>query len=138
VNFKETQVKLSTLQHLGKNNFRSLDFKTRRKIAKRQRDEESKSKIKRTKIKIESRFQINEPREYSDQNKNTSPTSAAAVHQEENDNDKSFVSNSDFAYDIDPEKRRDTSHLWRVPWRRIVRSWMGHGRCSLSFFVSET
>jgi hypothetical protein len=44
VNFKEAQVRLSTLQHLGKNNFRIIDFKTRRKIAKRQRDEESKSK----------------------------------------------------------------------------------------------
>jgi hypothetical protein len=45
------------------------------------------------KIKIESKSQINEPREYSDQNKNTSSTSTADVHQEENDNDKLIVSN---------------------------------------------
>jgi hypothetical protein len=93
------------LQHLGKNNFRNPDFKTRRKIAKRQRDEESKSKLEKNKIKIESRFQINEPREYSDQNKNTPSTSATTVHQEENDNDKFIVSNSAFGYDIDPEKK---------------------------------
>jgi hypothetical protein len=130
-------VNLSTLQHLGKNNFRSLDFKTTRKIAKqRQIDEESKSKLRRIKIKIESRFQINEPRDYSDQIKTTSSTSASAVHQEENA--KFIVSNSAFGRVIDPETRRDASHVWCVPWRRIGCSWVGHGRCSLSIFVSET
>jgi hypothetical protein len=67
-------VKLSTLQHLGKNNYRSIGFKTRSKIAKyRQRDEESKSKSRRIKIKIKFSFQINEPREYSDQKKPLRP-----------------------------------------------------------------